>query len=226
MMTIKHLIAGAVVTAAVSTALVLGSAVGANAQVFPTPTPIRPPSTNQPIYNQPSYPGFHVPSSMWIKYAPVKPSSAPQPVLHDFTVLPSCSTALDPLFAEDLFNGGYALSTDSTVRATQDPQLVALITAANSINCDFVNTSTGSHIDFALVINVDDVAVAARLHVLGYTDPGPTMGYEKDFADTMRTEVQDVWSGQRGWSLASYDRGATVTDVEEDLQYTFPRLNR
>src|SRR5476651_1983750 len=99
MMTIKHLIAGTVVTAAVTSALVLGSAVGAQAQVFPTPTPIGPGSVSKPIYTQPSLPGFHLPSELWTHYGPpFKPSALPQ-----YAHVLDCSTVFTPYASAALY---------------------------------------------------------------------------------------------------------------------------
>ncbi|MEO7720713.1 MAG: hypothetical protein ABIS08_02220 [Pseudolysinimonas sp.] len=199
MMTIKHLIAGAVVTVAVTSALVLGGAVGAQAQIFPTPTPIGPGSVNKPIYTQPNYPGFHAPSQLWTKYPwfQVKPS-APTP----FSVLPAncpatVSRELVTLFAMQ----GYIPTGDTTVHATSDPQLLALLShASRTITCQWVNR-TGGIVNLTDAIGIDDGAVAARLHALGFTDPGPIHGYQY-FADGTSYD-QAVMPARGGWTLVS-----------------------
>ena len=217
-MTIKHLIAGAVVTAAVTSALVLGSAVGAQAQVFPTPTPIGPGSVSKPIYTQPSLPGFHLPAALWTKYGPqVKPSSG----LHPYTVLPTCATLFEPVYYTELADAGFALTSDHTPRATRDPQLLALLASAYSVNCDFVN-SRGSHLDISLAIYVNDAAVASRLDALGFSAGDGANSRSKVFADG-HTEAQDVAQG--GWSLTSWDNSDVPPDIQPAVGSAFEYLN-
>lgn len=197
-MTIKHLIAGAVVTAAVTSALVLGSAVGAQAQVFPTPTPIGPGSVNKPIYTVPSYPGFHAPAQLWTKYGPQVKPSAPVP----FSVVPpNCPSTISPYLVNLFAMQGYIPTGDTSVHATSDPQLLALLSHASStITCQWVNR-TGGIVNLTDAIGIDDGAVAARLHALGFSDPGPVSGYQY-FADGTSYD-QAVMPGRGGWTLAS-----------------------
>jgi hypothetical protein len=219
-MTIKHLIAGAVVTVAVTSALVLGGAAGAQATIFPTPTPHGPGSVNKPIYTVPSLPGFHLPKELWTWYGPpVQPKSA------IYRNLPTCTTLFPSSFYDDVRNAGYALTTDGAVHATRDSQLLALIPAAHSINCDFVNASTGGHIDITLAISVDDTAVSSRLSALGYTAPGGANGWTATFPDG-RSEVQDVATGLGGWDLmSSSNHDPFLDNVENQLYANFMALN-
>ena len=197
-MTIKHLIAGAVVTAAVSTALVLGSAVGAEASIFPTPTPVGPGSVSKPISNVPSYPGFHAPAQLWTHYGPQVKPSAPVP----FSVLPSnCPSTVSPYLVTLFAMEGYIPTSDTSVHATSDSQLLALLSHASStITCQWVNR-TGGIVNVTDAIGIDDGAVATRLHALGFSDPGPTNGYEF-FADGTSYD-QAVMPGRGGWTLVS-----------------------
>jgi hypothetical protein len=224
MMTIKHLIAGAVVTAAVSTALVLSSAVGANAQVFPTPTPIGPGSFNsKPIYTVPSLPGFHLPAELWTKYGPQpKPSTS----RHAYTVLPTCSTLFAPVFYSELSGAGYALTADHSVRATQDAQLLSVLASAISVSCDFANASTGRHFDVTLAVYANDAAANARLDALGYSAATGANGRTKYFPATMRTEIQQVALGQGGWELVSYDGPIDLGDLSYAVTSDFQDVNR
>ena len=222
-MTIKHLIAGAVVTAAVSAALVLGSAVGAQAQVFPTPTPIPPKSVNQPIYTVPSYPGFHLPSQLWTKVGPLPDTRHTQ---YPWRILPTCDSLFEPDYYTELANAGYIATTDTRPLATQDPQLLALLAAGASVSCDFVNYKTGAHIDITDAVYVNDAAVDARLDALGYTPDGPTMGRTKYFDSTSRLEIQDAANGLGGWDLISYSGTPVLIDLEPGLDSALAALNR
>jgi hypothetical protein len=198
MMTIKHLIAGAVVTAAVTSALVLGGAATAQAQVFPTPTPIGPGSVNKPIYNTPSLPGFRLPQELWTKYGPqVKPSA-----LVPFSVLPAdCPSSVSPYLVNLFAMQGYIRTSDTSVHATSDPQLLALLSHASStITCQWVNR-TGGIVNLTDAIGIDDGAVATRLHALGFSDPGPIHGYQL-YADGTSYD-QAVMPGRGGWTLVS-----------------------
>jgi hypothetical protein len=198
MMTIKHLIAGAVVTAAVSTALVLTSAVGANAQVFPTPTPIGPGSVAKPIYTQPSLPGFHLPAELWTKYGPLPMPKKPQP----YSVLPAnCSHAVSPYLLGVFASEGYVFTGDTSVHATHDPQLLALLAGHTQISCRWVQPHTGVILDVTDAIGIDDAAVAARLRATGFSEPGPIHGFQQH-VDGVWYE-QDVFPGQGGWTLVS-----------------------
>jgi len=220
MMNVKHLLAGTVVTAAVSTALVLSSAVGAQAMIFPPPTPIGPGSVSKPINTVPSMRGFHLPQELWTKYGrQVKPSWV-QP----YTVLPTCATLFDPIFYSDLGDGGFALTADHTLRATRDPQLLALLASAQSVNCDFVNSATGSHIDISVAVHANDGAVSNRLDALGYSAPDVLSSRTKVFADG-HIEAQDVALGRGGWDLTSWDSAGTPTDFQSSLQGTLFQIN-
>ncbi|MEO6116266.1 MAG: hypothetical protein ABIP33_07775 [Pseudolysinimonas sp.] len=224
-MTIKHLIAGAVVTVAVTSALVLGSAVGAQAQIFPTPTPINPPSTNLPIYTQPSYPGFHVPAQILAAPGskfPLKPRSYGP---HAYTALPTCSTLFPSVFYSELSDAGYALTTDHSVRATQDPQLLSVLASAISVSCDFANASTGRHFDVTLAVYANDAAANARLDALGYSAASGAGGRTKYFAASMRTEIQVAAVGQGGWSLVSYDGPVDLGDLSAAVGSVFQDIN-
>lgn len=220
MMTIKHLIAGAVVTAAVSTALVLGGAATAQASIFPPPTPIGPGSVSKPIYTVPSMRGFHLPKELWTWYGPqVRPSSG----LHPYTVLPACATLFEPVFYSELADAGFALTADHTPRATRDPQLLAQLASAYSVNCDFVN-SRGSHVDISLAIYVNDAAVSNRLDALGYSAADGITSRTKVFADG-HTEAQDVALGQGGWDLTSWDNSDAPGDIQPAVASVFGALN-
>jgi hypothetical protein len=222
MMTIKHLIAGAVVTAAVSTALVLTTAVGANAQVFPTPTPIGPGSVAKPIYTQPSLPGFHLPAELWTKYGPqVKPSALPK-----YSVLLSCGADFSPYAYAALAREGYTLTGDSTPYATDDPQLLSLLAAGNSVSCRWVQRSTGAIVDVTTAINVNDAAFVARLRATGYAEPGPVQGFHRTDADTNRTTTVDVATGQGGIDIITFDWNRTdLTYLFQDIEAQFYNAN-
>lgn len=220
MMTIKHLIAGAVVTAAVSTALVLGGAASAQATIFPPPKPIGPGDVTKPIYTQPGLRGFHLPKELWTWYGPqVKPSSR----LHPYTVLPTCTTLFEPVFYSELTDAGFALTADHTPRATRDPQLLAQLASAYSVNCDFVN-ARGSHVDISLAIYVNDAAVSNRLDALGYSAPDALSSRTKVFADG-HTEAQDIALGEGGWDLTSWDNSDIPGDIQHAVTSVFQGAN-
>ena len=117
MMTIKHLIAGAVVTVAVTSALVLGSAVTAQASIFPPPTPVGPGKIDLPIYTQPSLPGFHLPKELWTKYGPQVQPKRPHPYTHAL----GCPDVFTPYATAALAREGYVLTSDSAIHVTTDP---------------------------------------------------------------------------------------------------------
>jgi len=219
-MNLKHLLAGTVVTAAVTAALVLGGAASAQASIFPPPTPIGPGDITKDIYTVPSTPGFHLPAELWTWYGPqVKPKSP------YFTVLPTCSTLFPAAVYDDLRAAGYTLTTDTTVHATRDPQLLALIPAAHSINCDFVNVSTKGQIDITVATYVDDAAVTARLGALGYSAPGGSHGWTATFADG-HSERQDVITGLGGWDLLSSSNNDPILEnLENGVYGTFYNAN-
>ena len=218
-MNLKHLLAGTVVTAAVTTALVLGGAAGAQAQIFPTPTPIGPGSVTKPIYTVPSLPGFHLPKELWTWYGPRVKTTA------YFRNLPTCTTLFPSAFYDDLRNAGYALTSDTAVHATRDPQLLALIPAAHSISCDFVKASTGGHIDITLAIDVNDAAATSRLGALGYSAPAGPHGWTATFSDG-HSESQDLFTGLGGWILASSsDNDPLLAEIDNGLYASFSYLN-
>lgn len=222
MMTIKHLIASAVVTAAVATALTLGGATAAQAQIFPTPTPIGPSSVNKPIYTQPSYPGFHLPAELWTKYGRLPMPKHLQP----YRVLPSCSTIFSPYALTALAREGYGLTGDSTPYATSDPQLLSLLAAGRSTNCRWVQRTTGAIVDVTMAINMDDAAFAARLRATGFAEPGPTQGFHRLDTDTNRTETVDVAAGQGGVDIITFDWSRTdLTFLFQDLEASFWNAN-
>jgi hypothetical protein len=221
MMTIKHLIAGSVITAAVSTALVLGGTTTAQAQVFPTPTPIGPGSVSKPVYTVPSLPGFHLPAELWTKYGPQVKPRAPQP----FSVLPTnCTHTVGGYLLSVFASEGYVLTGDTSVHGTQDPQLLALLAGHPSISCRWVQPRTGAIVDITDAIGIDDGAVSARLRELHFTEPGPTQGFQ--------THVDGSWydhgvvPGRGGWTIASANDASDLFGlVMQDGQGALYALN-
>lgn len=191
-MNLKHLVAGTVVTAAVSTALVLGSAVGAQASIFPTPTPIGPGSFSDPIYTNPSLPGFHLPKELWTKYGPqVQPKR-----VHPYSHVLDCSDVFSADSNNALASEGYVLTSDHAIHATADySQLIDLLNAGTSISCRWVQDSTGAIVDVTTAIRVDDGAFASRLRSTGFAEPGPTQGFHRTDADG-RTETSTLRSAR------------------------------
>lgn len=142
-MALKHLLATAAVTGALVVAGSLG-AIGAQA----TPLPVPPGPINLPIYTQPSLPGFHLPANLWQKRGPVlKPAIPPQFI--PFRVLP---TSCAQVFATGAPQPGASLSADHSVRATTDPNLVALLNAQPSLNCSWTNSTTGSQVNVSVAL--------------------------------------------------------------------------
>ncbi len=222
MMNLKHLLAGTVVTAAVCTALVLGSAVGAQAQVFPTPTPIGPGSVSKPIYTEPSLPGFHLPAELWTKYGPqVKPSALPK-----YEHVLDCSAVFSTYANNALAGEGYLLTTDHAIYATDDTQLVTLLNAGTSTSCRWVQSKTGAIVDVTTAIGVSDAAFADRLRSTGFAEPDGVQGFHRVDADG-RTETIDVASGQGGVDLITFDWDRTdLTFLFQDINQTFWDANQ
>jgi len=197
-MNLKHLLAGSIVTAAVATALVLGGTATAQASIFPPPKPIGPGSVTKPIYNAPSYPGFHLPAELWTKYGPQIKPSAPQP----FTVLPaSCGAAVGHQLQTMLDSEGYTFTGDSAVHATQDPQLLALLAGHPSVSCRWVQFRTGARVDVTDAIGIDNTAVSTRLRELGFSDPTPWEYPSLDVDGVLYT--QNATNSQGGWTLVA-----------------------
>jgi len=226
MMTIKHLIAGAVVTAAVTSALVLGSAVTAQASIFPPPTPIGPGKVDLPIYTQPSLPGFHLPKELWTKYGPQVQPKRPHPYTHAL----GCPDVFTPYATAALAREGYVLTSDSAIHVTTDPQLVALLTSGpstttQSISCRWVQTSTGAIVDVTTAINVNDEAFTSRLRSTGFAEPTGAQGFSRVDADG-RTETVDVAALRGGVDYIAFDWSRTdLTFLLQDVEQSFWTAN-
>jgi len=217
MMTIKHLIAGAVVTVAVTSALVLGGAATAQAQVFPTPTPIGPGDVTKDIYTVPSTPGFHLPAELWTWYGPpVKPSALPK-----YTHVLDCAHVFTPYANSALATEGYVLSSDHAIHATTDPQLLALLNAGTSNSCRWVQSKTGAIVDTTTAVNVNDGTFASRLRSTGFAEPTGTQGFHRTDSNG-RTETVDVADYQGGIDYITFDWNRTdLTFLFQDINGTF-----
>jgi len=221
MMNLKHLLAGTVVTAAVTATLVLGGAVSAQASIFPPPTPIGPGDVTKPIYTQPNLPGFHLPKELWTWYGPLfKPSALPP-----YTHVLDCAHVFSDLANSALVGEGYVLSSDHAIHATTDPQLLALLNAGTSNSCRWVQSKTGAIVDTTTAINVNDGTFASRLRSTGFAEPGPTQGFHRLDADG-RTETVDVANYQGGIDYITFDWNRTdLTYLFQDINTTFWNAN-
>lgn len=190
-MALKHLIATAAVTGALVAAGTLG-AVSAQA----TPLPVPPGPINLPIYTQPSSPGFHLPPNLWQKQGPrLKPSIPPEFV--PFHVLPSSCAQVFPTGSP---RAGDMLSADHTVRAATDPNLVALLNAQPSLNCNWTNSTTGSQVEVSLALISGNLVAPLESYFepQGYIGEGVGPGFDSwtngtDPVETEAVSTNDWW---------------------------------
>jgi hypothetical protein len=169
-MALKHLIA----TAAVAGALVAAGTLGAvSAQATPLPVPPRP--INLPIYTQPSYPGFHLPSNLWQKPGPVLKPSIPTEFI-PLHVLPSSCAQVFPTGSPQ---AGDALSADHSVRSATDSNLVALLNAQPSLNCNWTNSVTGAQVEVSIALVSGSLVAPLQAYFSGqdYIGAGVGPGY-------------------------------------------------
>ena len=169
-MALKHLIATAAATGALVAAGTLG-AVSAQA----TPLPVPPGPINLPIYTQPGLPGFHLPPNLWQKPGPVVKPATPKEFI-TFHVLPSSCAQV---FATGSPQAGAVLSADHSVQATTDRNLVALLNAQPSLNCNWTDPSTGLQVEVSVaLISAGLISpLEAYFSALGYTGAGVGDGY-------------------------------------------------
>jgi len=212
-MALKHLIATAAVTGALVAAGTLG-AVSAQA----TPLPVPPGPINLPIYTQPSLPGFHLPSNLWQKRGPVlKPAIPPQFI--PFHALPS---SCPQVFATGAPQVGAALSADHSVRATTDPNLVALLNAQPSLNCNWTNSATGSQVNVsvALISSSLIAPLVAYFSAQGYVGGGVGTTGVNYWTNETGTEEEAV-STNGFWVVVSANDSSTSEDQYEIIQNLF-----
>lgn len=169
-MALKHLLA----TAAVTGALVVAGTLGAvSAQA--TPLPVPPGPINLPIYTQPGLPGFHLPPNLWQKPGPVLKPATPTEFI-PFHVLPSSCAHVFPAGSPQ---AGDVLSADHSVQATTDPNLVALLNAQPSLNCNWTNSKTGSQVEVSVALISSGLVAPLETYfsAQGYIGEGEGGGY-------------------------------------------------